>query len=183
MIAASEGPINGALGWLQPAHASRAGLLAHLRRAGISPEDAEDIVQEAFLRISALPSVDPSRVLALVWTIVRRVSIDHSRRRSHLSCILPRLIQAPSPAPDEVALDRLEAHQLLTHVRGCSALERAVLDLRMRGYGPRETANHLGITPKAAENAMTRLRNRLRTMSRAPRVPSSGRAPLETCEK
>src|SRR4051812_7115387 len=68
------------------AHAVWPLLVARLRRAGASPEDAEDVAQEALLRAwdRGLHFVDDGALLRWCTVVARRSHIDRVRRQARL---------------------------------------------------------------------------------------------------
>ena len=60
---------------------------------------------------------------------------------------------------------RLSAHLLLQkEIKSkLSAMERKVLDLYLKGYGYQKIAEILGKTPKSADNALQRIRAKVRS--------------------
>jgi RNA polymerase sigma-70 factor (ECF subfamily) len=109
------------------------------------PEDAADIVQEAFVRaFQALGSFDPNRSFgAWIARIAANLCIDHYRRRRlHLVSLdapldsepgdRTRELQDPAPLPDEVMSRGESASQMDALVQGLSPRYRIVILLRYK---------------------------------------------------
>jgi RNA polymerase sigma factor (sigma-70 family) len=137
----------------RPAYFER--LLKFLRRKGRSQEDAEDLIQEAMLRLHVYGRAAPvANEEAFLRHAVHNLSIDqHRRDRPDLRREVPiEDFNARSPliAPESTPEDNLEAEQRLGHI---SALLDAV-SLRTReiyfahraGYSYAEIADHMGIS-------------------------------------
>ncbi|MDQ1685740.1 MAG: Sigma-70 region 2 [Frankiaceae bacterium] len=102
------------------AHAVRPLLVTRLRRAGASPEDAEDVTQEALLRAwdRGIHFADDGDLLRWCTVVARRSHIDRLRRQS-------RLLDLGDPA-SEGACRELEAVEL-RHVLGTVSAAMASL--------------------------------------------------------
>jgi RNA polymerase sigma-70 factor (TIGR02957 family) len=144
-----------------------------------SVSDAEDIVQEAFLRLakSAQHSDGASGALiadaespkAYLATITTRLAIDHLRsarvrRESYVGTWLPEplLVEGP-PGPAELAetSDSLSM-AFLVLLESLSPAERAVFLLReVFGYGYDEIAEAVGKTEPACRQIFARARRRI----------------------
>lgn len=139
-----------------------------------NPQATEEALQETWLRVSRHArrfSREPElwRWLA---TLARSSAVDGARRRSRYRAALerywdwirgnpaPRLDPGPSDA--EAALDRM-AVLLETGLDALSETERRLLVARYREHRTvRELAQDLGVTEKALESRLFRLRSHLR---------------------
>jgi RNA polymerase sigma factor (sigma-70 family) len=104
----------------RPAHFKR--LLRFLRRKGRSREDAEDLIQEAMLRLHVYAQAVPvANEEAFLRHAVNNLSIDqHRRDRLDLRKEVPlEELNARSPliAPESTPEDTLEAQQRLGSIR------------------------------------------------------------------
>jgi RNA polymerase sigma-70 factor (TIGR02957 family) len=139
-----------------------------------SVSDAEDIVQEAFLRV-ARPSADaPSRddvasPKAYLATVTTRLAIDHLRsarvrRESYVGTWLPEPLIAdrePDPADLAETSDSLSM-AFLVLLESLSPAERAVFLLReVFGYGYPEIAEAVGKTEAACRQTFARARRHI----------------------
>ncbi len=142
------------------------------------PEDRRDVVQEAFARAyQRLDTLgDPAAFRPWVLQIARNAAVDVLRRRSRYPAVSlddqPGLPPADDPAPDEQA----ELGELAARVRDGVALlsqrDATALALAVHfGFGPRELAAALGITPGAAKVVLHRARKRLRAALAATQQP------------
>src|ERR1700733_10599538 len=104
----------------RPAHFAR--LMKFLRRKGRSPEDAEDLIQEAMLRLHVYGRAAPvANEKAFLRHAVHNLSIDqHRRDRLDLRREVPiEDLNALDPlvAPESTPEANLEAEQRLSHIR------------------------------------------------------------------
>ena len=135
-----------------------------------SVSDAEDIVQEAFLR--ATRNNDPAdNQKAYLATITTRLAIDHLRsarvrRESYIGTWLPEPLvgdadHAPGPAELAETSDSLSM-AFLVLLESLSPPERAVFLLReVFGYGYPEIAEVTGKTEAACRQIFARARRRI----------------------
>ena len=132
-----------------------------------SVSDAEDIVQDAFLRVNKDAHVEsPKSYLA---TITTRLAIDHLRsarvrRESYVGTWLPEpLVEHSEPDPAELAetSDSLSM-AFLVLLESLVPAERAVFLLReVFGYDYREIADITGKTEAACRQIFARARRRI----------------------
>jgi RNA polymerase sigma-70 factor (TIGR02957 family) len=133
-----------------------------------SVSDAEDIVQEAFLR-AARNNDTTDNQKAYLATITTRLAIDHLRsarvrRESYVGTWLPEpLLDDDTPGPAELAetSDSLSM-AFLVLLESLSPPERAVFLLReVFGYGYPEIAQITGKTEAACRQIFARARRRI----------------------
>src|SRR5229473_8329652 len=131
-----------------------------------SVSDAEDIVQDAFLRVNKDAHVESPK--AYLATITTRLAIDHLRsarvrRESYVGTWLPEpLIENSEPDPAELAetSDSLSM-AFLVLLESLAPAERAVFLLReVFGYGYEEIAEAVGKTEAACRQIFARARRR-----------------------
>jgi len=137
----------------RPAYFER--LLKFLRRKGRSREDAEDLIQEAMLRLHVYgrdaPVVNEE---AFLRCAVHHLSIDqHRRDRPDLRREVPiEDIDAQNPliAPESTPEDTVEAQQRLNHIRAIldavSLRTREIYFAHRAGYSHAEIADHMDIS-------------------------------------
>jgi RNA polymerase sigma-70 factor (TIGR02957 family) len=134
-----------------------------------SVSDAEDIVQEAFLRMarSGTGGIDSPR--AYLATMTTRLAIDHLRsarvrRESYVGTWLPEPLVAddePGPAERAEMSDSLSL-AFLVLLESLSPVERAVFLLReVFGYGYDEIADAVGKSEANCRQIFTRARRRV----------------------
>jgi RNA polymerase sigma factor (sigma-70 family) len=137
----------------RPAHF--AGLLKLLRRMGRSREDAEDLIQEAMLRLHVYgQGVQVANEEAFLRQAVHNLSVDqHRRDRSDLGRevrIEDADADCPLIAPETAPEDNLEAQQRLIHIRtlldAVSVRTREIYFAHRAGYSYGEIAAHMGIS-------------------------------------
>jgi RNA polymerase sigma-70 factor (ECF subfamily) len=135
----------------RPAHF--VGLLRFLRRKGRSREDAEDLIQEAMLRLHVYgQTVAVTNEEAFLRQAVQNLSIDqyrHERQRTDVAIEELRsrnALIATESTPEEL----LQAEQRLVGIRAVLDAEsrrtRDIYFAHRAGYSYAEIAQHLGIS-------------------------------------
>jgi RNA polymerase sigma factor (TIGR02999 family) len=120
------------------------------------------LVSEAYLRIagvSGLDSADRARFFALASTTMRRVLVDHARRRRRLKRgVEPEAIPLDAPDVVDAAMNDVEAEELVALDDALTRLERinprgsAVVQHRFfGGLTLAETADVLGVSEKTVQ--------------------------------
>jgi RNA polymerase sigma-70 factor (TIGR02957 family) len=136
-----------------------------------SVSDAEDIVQEAFLKATRVEADSADNPKAYLATITTRLAIDHLRsarvrRESYVGTWLPEPLvgdadQAPDPAELAETSDSLSM-AFLVLLESLSPPERAVFLLReVFGYGYPEIADVTGKTEAACRQIFARARRHI----------------------
>jgi len=134
-----------------------------------SVNDAEDIVQEAFLRAAKSKDTDAESPRAYLATITTRLAIDHLRsarvrRESYVGTWLPEpLLGEDTPGPAELAetSDSLSM-AFLVLLESLSPAERAVFLLReVFGYEYKEIADITAKSEPACRQLFARARRRI----------------------
>ena len=141
-------------------HLSR--LKQFLRHRGRTDEDADDLIQEAFLRLEIYGR--ENQVLETEAFLVRTVgnlSVDKYRHDAVLEVIETPVeeleIFDTSPRPDEVCAARERLDRLMAGLEQLSPKTREVLIARRyEGLSCPEIAKHLGITVSAVEKRLAR---------------------------
>jgi RNA polymerase sigma-70 factor (ECF subfamily) len=137
----------------RPAHFER--LLSLLRRKGRSREDAEDLIQEAMLRLHVYcQGVPVANEEAFLRHAVHNLSVDqHRRDRPDLRREVPiEDFNARSPLIAETSTpeETLEAEQRLSNIRALldavSQRTREIYFAHRAGYSYAEIAEHMGIS-------------------------------------
>lgn len=169
--------------------AQRKRLWALAYRLTGTAEDAEDVVQDAFVRLLADPSVAPldevGPWLARVVTNLGLDTLRRRRRRPYVGPWLPSpvptsetdpLEELVSPTPDpERRYEIAESVRLafLLALEALSPRQRAVLLFRdVLGYSARETAERVGATEGSVRVAHLRARRALEPYDAARTVPT-----------
>jgi RNA polymerase sigma-70 factor (ECF subfamily) len=129
---------------------------AWLRRAKIEEGDADEIVQEAYCRLAALPEIDHiDQPGAYFFSIVRNLLARHLRRATVLPIEAIAEIDAadPSPDPETAATAAFMRSRLESFIDELPERCRRIVRLRkLQGYSQKEIAAMLGITESVVEN-------------------------------
>lgn len=153
-----------------------------------SPADAEDIVQEAFIRAHRQLRTFEARAGVSTWLyrIAVNCAIDHLRARPRRQTTpLERWdtevpVPCEAPRPDDLVFAREVRGRVRRALDGLTDEERAAFVLRhYHGCSMREICDVLGLTVNAAKQAVFRAVRKLRIQLRPLRAGTSGdgRAP------
>ena len=146
----------------QRAEAERAGLIRLARRRGLSPQDAEDCVHEAIVRVVTHPALDDKRLGALLTTVVTRSAVDFHRRAATTARMVERVAGITGCVvegdPATIVCDRDEARWTARLVDRLPAAQRAALLARADGKPVNEIARDMASSPKAVESLISRAR-------------------------
>ena len=150
--------------------AFRPTLLRYLSTRFTERADAQDIAQEAFLRLRCIS--DPGKIKnpqGYFFQIVRNLTAEHlvKRGKSIEDTDLDTLIESGRDGDGNAGHSHLEARAALVNLNtlfeSLPPLYGAVLILRKRdGYSHAEIAEQLGITPATARAYLTRALARCR---------------------
>ncbi|MGY1802112.1 RNA polymerase sigma-70 factor [Blastococcus sp. SYSU D00922] len=161
-----------------------------------SVADAEDVVQDAWLRWSAAPRDDVADARAYLVQITTRLALDRlgsarARRETYVGPWLPEPLLTgpglggapPAPGPDEAAeLGEQVSLALLVVLETLSPAERAVFVLReVFGMPVAEVATALGRSEAAVRQTAHRAREHVE--ARRPRFDTDRRAQREATER
>lgn len=145
-----------------------------------SLSEAEDLVQEAWLRLERTDRAEIGNLRAWLTTVVSRLALDaltsaRCRRERYVGPWLPEpLVQADPEAVDpagKVDLDESVSMALLVVLESLSPAERSAFLLHdVFGYSFNEVADIVGRTPAAARQLATRARHAVE--ARRPRYPA-----------
>jgi RNA polymerase sigma factor (sigma-70 family) len=122
-------------------------------------DEAEDLVQETYLRLLQVENIDVGRVRALIFKVATNLAYDRFRQR-----------RARGPHGDDEQLAALPAHglepdRIVALEQGVEIVKRTLLDLKPRcrqvfllrtseDLGYDEIAKRLGISRRTAEREM-----------------------------
>jgi RNA polymerase sigma-70 factor, ECF subfamily len=127
-------------------------------------EDAEDLVQDAFLKLlNAAPRYRPTAAFRTYFTcIISRLCLDSVRKkRPSVGAELPDVVD-PAPTPDVLLVDFERAAAVRRALGQLPPQQRLAVILRYyENYGYRDIAEALEITAKAAERLLARGREKL----------------------
>ncbi|MFF0287064.1 sigma-70 family RNA polymerase sigma factor [Streptomyces sp. NPDC005262] len=139
-------------------------LLKVARRRSMSPEDAEDAVQEAMLRAAERPDLDDERLGAWLTTVTVRLCVDRYRQANREAEVhrSPTLVM-PGPAPVEDAVcDRAEARWLAVRSGELPARQAEALRLKSEDLDVGQVAVRMGLSYRTVESLLARARRTLR---------------------
>jgi RNA polymerase sigma-70 factor, ECF subfamily len=143
-----------------------------------SVAEAEDVVQEAWLRLERQPPGAIRDLPAWLTTVVSRLALDaltsaRSRRERYVGEWLPEPLVDPAPDPaDRVTLDEEVSLALLRVLEALSPAERTAFVLHdVFGHSFGEVAEAVGRTPEAARQLASRARRHVEAGS--PRFPAT----------
>jgi RNA polymerase sigma factor (sigma-70 family) len=131
--------------------AHRAALFRYLTRYTGDPDQAEDLVQETFVRLRDRPPPDrtePRRWLFTVATNLARDAHRVARRRDALGAAAWDRMPRPDPPPDPATeVERAELRQRVqSALATLNERERTVLLMREEGFTHREIAEAVDTT-------------------------------------
>ena len=152
--------------------AYRAELIRHALQLTREPEEAAEIVQEAFLILIREERLGrgPLQVRAWLYRVVANLAASRARHRlvvrRHAEGQVPR---PESADPADTALARRDdAERLVRAMAGLSAEARIALVLFAEGYSGREIAARIGRSSGATRTLLCRTRSRVRARLTAP---------------
>ena len=141
-------------------------LLRFLMRKGRSREDAEDLIQEAMLRLHTYTGEDVQNKEAFLRCAVRNLAIDQYRRdRSRLQGEVPiddvdqrSPLIAPGSTPDQILDDQQRLDGLIARLDAVSPRTREIYLAHRSGYGFAEIADHMNIAKITVKRHVARAR-------------------------
>ncbi len=148
------------------------------RMLGIA-EDAEDILQEAWIRFSGVRVEELEHPRTYLVTIVTRLCVDllrsaRRRREEYVGVWLPEPVRTPEALANDMVEEAESASFAFLLLLEClSPVQRAVLVLHdVFDYSHDEVAEAIGRTPAASRQALSRARQRLGHASRPKSSPT-----------
>lgn len=143
-------------------------LLRYLERLIGDGDIAEDVAQEAFLRLLRRTDLDADNARLWIFTVATNLVRDHGRavaRRRRLLVATPVVPSGP-PAPD-VETERSER---VTRVRAALELlperDRQLLLMREEGFRYKEMAEAVGVAPGSVGTLIVRALKRFESVYR-----------------
>lgn len=129
-----------------------------------SEAEAEDLAQEAFLRLytSLQKAQVVGNVRSWIFRVAHNLAIDHLRKTSHLEQVVPEVWQVSEERPDlapnaeQRLLEQEQQQRLRRAMMRLSPQERYCLDLRAEGLSYREIAEVLGISISSVNTFLSR---------------------------
>jgi len=127
---------------------------------------AEDVVQDAFVRLAERPPADETQLRGWLFRVATTIAIDALRgARRRLALVRERPERQPvgDPPPDPAAaLEREETRRRVREaLRALSEKERAVLLMREEGFAHREIAAAVGTTTQSVGTMIARALEKL----------------------
>lgn len=129
---------------------------AWLRRARTSPEDIDEIIQEAYCRLATLDSVDHitspySYFHATARNLLGR-HLRHQRIVPMEALVQVDTYQDDGPSPEQLAVSKTTYRAMLKLIDRLPERCGTIVRLRkIEGWSQKEIAAHLGTTEKAVE--------------------------------
>jgi RNA polymerase sigma-70 factor (ECF subfamily) len=138
-------------------------LVAQATRLIVDAATAEDVVQEAWLRLHAVSEREITEPLSYLRRIVRNLALDEHRRRARREQLIP---SDPAEDPTQVTANAAGADQMLIAAQELAVvtaelarmplpMRRAVELHRVSGATLREIADELGISVTGAHTLVT----------------------------
>lgn len=147
----------------------------------VGPDEAEDVVQEALLRMVALPNwrdIDNPRAFAI--TVVRNLALERGRRAARFTPVAAEAVEGFEIADDApgpfVVIDSRRNHQrLLSLLQDLPPQCRRAVELRkFDGKSPGEIAEIMEISVSTVEKHLVKGIARLVSALRAEGVGTDG---------
>ena len=141
-------------------------------RACLCPDDAEDIVQEVFLRLfrHLLEQKREENLRGWAFRVAHNLAIDHSRDRRRLMLRsaeewreLGQVEKDKAPSPEELLIGKERLAGVGRALGSLSPLQWQCLRLRMEGLGYGEIGDVLGMRSAAVGQSLHRAIRKLRT--------------------
>jgi RNA polymerase sigma factor (sigma-70 family) len=129
---------------------------AWLRRARVSPEDVDEILQEAYCRVASLDSVAHITSPYNYFLSTARNLLARRLRRQRI-VPMEALVQVDSyqddaPSPEDLVMSRTSHHAMLALIDCLPERCGKIVRLRkIEGWSQKKIAEHLGTTEKAVE--------------------------------
>jgi RNA polymerase sigma-70 factor (ECF subfamily) len=137
----------------------RAPLHRFLLSLGLSPHDADEVVQEVFLALLHHLRANKPRTNLRAWLFqVAHNQAARARRRPPVDNLPP---PAPAPTPEALAIDAQRRLRIAAVIAALPPKDRACLALRAEGLRYREIAQILGISVPGVALALDRAAKRL----------------------
>ncbi len=134
-----------------------------------SVDDAEDIVQDVFVRLLAMPAmISPVTLPSLVYTTARHLVLDRWRHRQRVEAYEHRLGGQGAGAPRQESAESVysvgEIISLLEHgVARLSPRQQTIYRMSFyEGKGVRDISLQLGMNAKTVENRLGMARKEVR---------------------
>lgn len=119
-------------------------LVRHATYIAGSRDIAEELVQEAFIRLMTKPPRDHERVGAWLRTVVNHLALDYVRRLKVEERATERLTAVDRvPGVEEITMTQFDRERIRESLKTLNGRDRKALMLRHSGYSYREIAERL----------------------------------------
>ena len=148
--------------------------LVHVYSYNIS--DIDDLVSEGIIGLmNAIKSYDSSRTVkgrsasfsTYAYTCIHNRIVSAIKKSSSIINREENILDAKlseNTSPESIVMDREDISRALSWVeKGLSGTEKSVFECYMQGMSYRDTADKLGLSVKSVDNAMLRVRRKLRS--------------------
>lgn len=151
-------------------------LVRYLRLRMADPDHAEDIAQEAFVRLLDHAPRDP---VAWLFTVAANLATDHARvargRARHLSLIRAERAADADPGPEVPLLRAEEVGRVRRALAALPERDRELLLLHHGGWRYRDIAARLGVAPSSVGSLLTRAQRRFASSITTMDLPDEDR--------
>ncbi|MCY0878774.1 MAG: sigma-70 family RNA polymerase sigma factor [Firmicutes bacterium] len=114
-----------------------------------SRDIAEELVQEAFIRLMTKPPRDQGRVAAWLRTVVNNLALDYVRRAKVEERVTERMTLTERVASvEELTMTQFDRERVQESLKQLSSRDQQALWLRHSGYSYREIAERLHCPPE-----------------------------------
>jgi RNA polymerase sigma-70 factor (ECF subfamily) len=148
--------------------AHRAELFSFLARTTRDDADAEDLVQEAYLRLARQVRADrpPDQVRAWLYRVASNLAVSRFRRRTVARGFMSQFgsgeLGGESCSPEESVIRRERAAAMELALRSLPAKERLAVVRSGEGFSAREIAESISRSEAATRTLVCRARMKLR---------------------
>jgi RNA polymerase sigma-70 factor (ECF subfamily) len=142
----------------------------HLIYVGLNPDEADEVVQETFLRLykHLLNNGGDENLRGWIFKVAHNVSEDRRKGRKYLSAIDPERWQSVAearpdsgPTPEEALIRQERLCWLRTQLAALSPQQQQCMHLRVEGFRYREIADILDISISTVAEMLRRAVTRL----------------------
>jgi len=134
------------------------GLVRYLLHLGRTPEQADDFLQEAFLRM--LEALQRGKRIekpkSWLFAVLHHIQVDEARRNRRTVALDDTPIRSSAFSPEEDMLQDQRARRLESAMTRLTARQYQYLILRTEGLKLREIAEIFGVTVQSVAEACTR---------------------------
>lgn len=140
-------------------------LMRHAQYIVGSPEVAEDMVQEAFIRLMRTPPSKPDRVRAWLKTVVGHLALDYLRHQKRHDKALSNLEDRSllSESPEDISLLTFDLDRMKEALAELGERDQKALWLRHSGYSYQEIAKRVGCPADQVGVLLIRAMKKLRS--------------------